>query len=87
MTNYGRVRALCCVCGQQRTVSVGYSRYDDANQAWDDGANENGWRMTRTLKCAHCRALTRHALLRDGDPRRDYVEERMRGSRRPRRHA
>ncbi|WP_373199857.1 DUF6315 family protein [Mycobacterium marinum] len=73
-----RQLALCCECGQQRTVSEGYGVLSDANCSYDTGDSEFGWRMTITLKCSHCRALTRHARLRsDDDPSRDYAEQCM----------
>lgn len=77
----GRVRALCCVCGQLRTVSANASpRRDDPNvtyEGWGPYAHLLGWwRFTRTLKCATCKQQTRHALLRDADEpqHRDYAE-------------
>jgi hypothetical protein len=69
-------RALCCVCGQLRTVSSAFVR-QDANLTLDAPNQTNGWRMTVTLKCAQCGRLTRHAKLRDGDPYRDAAEERQ----------
>jgi hypothetical protein len=68
-----RVRALCCVCGQLRTVSEKYTRLDD-NLAYDDQRDPRHWRMTVTLKCSHCSGPARHALLRDGSPYRDAAE-------------
>ncbi|GJO53979.1 hypothetical protein NJB1604_44690 [Mycobacterium marinum] len=74
-----RQLALCCVCGQQRTVSERYGVLSDANHSSDRGDSEKfGWRMTVTLKCSHCRALTRHARLRsDDDPYKDHAEQCM----------
>lgn len=69
-----RVRALCCKCGQLRSVSSVFVRRDD-NLTYDDTEAKHGWRMTVTLKCSHCGRLTRHARLRDGDPYRDSMEQ------------
>ncbi|KZS70660.1 hypothetical protein A4G26_25460 [Mycobacterium kansasii] len=75
----GRVRALCCVCGQLRTISEAYRR-SDGNQTSDSPIEPNGWRMTTTIKCGHCGHRTRHAVLRDdSDPFRDRAEGRMYG--------
>lgn len=70
--------ALCCVCGQLRTVSAAFRRRDD-NWAADlppGYGHVNGWRMTVTLKCSHCNAMTRHARLRS-DANRDIAEADM----------
>lgn len=72
-----RVRALCCVCGQLRTVSSTFSRQDGNHTR--ELERGSAWRFTDTLKCDHCGALTRHALLRDGDPHADFAEQRMYG--------
>ncbi len=69
-----RLRALCCQCGQLRTVSGVYRRRDGNNAR--EGSHPKHWRMTTTLKCAHCAETTRHALLRDAnDPGRDVGEK------------
>ena len=63
-------RALCCGYGTQRTVSADYSFRRDDNKSCDDGDHwhpDGIWRMTGTLKCSACKAMTRHALLRDED--------------------
>ena len=61
-----QVRALCCECGQLRTVSTRYQpRRDDNLSHFND---PRGWRATGALKCAHCQAKTRHALLQDQFP-------------------
>ncbi|MBU9764750.1 hypothetical protein FR943_12955 [Mycobacterium sp. TNTM28] len=73
-----RCRALCCKCGQLRTVAWGYWRRDDDNRSCEDGRHPNGWRLTRTLKCTVCKQLTRHAVLRDAQwerPVRDHAEQ------------
>jgi hypothetical protein len=72
-----RIRALCCECGNLRTVGANYSpRRSDGNRSCDDAADARGWRMTFTLKCAQCKTPTVHALLRDNRPEcRDYAEE------------
>ena len=70
-----RVRALCCECGNIRTVAAHYSGPRDGNRAIEcDPHHREGWRLTATLKCSACKAKTRHALLRDGDDSRDYAE-------------
>ncbi|MDT5328095.1 MAG: hypothetical protein QOF25_5247 [Mycobacterium sp.] len=60
------IRALCCECGNLRTVSADYRRRAD-NLSFDDNLHPLGWRCTRTLKCSICRAPIRHAVLRDDD--------------------
>jgi hypothetical protein len=73
-----RVRALCCECGNLRTVSSRHAgACGDPDRSSDDGLHPLGWRMTITLNCGHCGRLTRHAKLRDGDPYRDSMEERQ----------
>jgi hypothetical protein len=77
MQNNTRVRALCCECGNLRTVSARYRRRDDAHSR-DSGADARGWRMTATLRCSACGSGTVHALLRDDVPGfRDSAEERQ----------
>ena len=72
------VNALCCECGQLRTVSADYSRYRDPNHADSDQGKTGGWRLTQTLKCSACGDRTRHALLRRHDaPYRDADEQRQ----------
>ncbi|MGD9517836.1 hypothetical protein [Mycolicibacterium sp.] len=74
-----RRKALCCVCGNLRTVSPDYHRSNDPNYGYGDQARSKGWRDTQTLKCDACEDRTRHALLRPthvGDP--DYDEKRQR---------
>lgn len=62
------VQALCCDCGQLRTVSANFQfPYQDPNRpvvgyVFDD---PRGWRETGTLKCETCGQRTRHALLKD----------------------
>ena len=65
MTSVARNRALCCKCGNVRTVAALYRRGSDQNHSNDDGQHPGGWRMTRTLRCAICKASTCHAILRD----------------------
>jgi hypothetical protein len=75
-TRNSRVRALCCECGNLRTVSANYSPHRDDNRASEVG-DPRLWRMTGTLKCSVCKAMTRHAQLRDDCPEyRDAAEER-----------
>jgi hypothetical protein len=74
-----RVRALCCQCGNLRTMSTGYHRNDD-NRTFEDNRHPLGWRCTTTLKCSICRDSTRHAVLRDDEDRpefRDIAETRQ----------
>jgi hypothetical protein len=70
-----RERALCCECGNLRTVAANYNPPRDANRTME-WVDPRGWRMTGTLKCPICATRTRHALLRDTDePQlRDYAE-------------
>ena len=70
------VKALCCVCGEQRTVSSDYShRNTDPNYHWGDRGKAEGWRQTATLKCVECGERTRHAVLADEAVRsRDWDE-------------
>lgn len=59
-----RQQALCCECGQLRTVSVDYAgRYNDPNYSYGGFEDKRGWRKTTTLKCEPCGQRTRHALL------------------------
>jgi hypothetical protein len=65
-----RVHALCCECGNLRTVAASYRwRYDDPESSYDDDQDPRGWRLTRTLRCSACEAMTRHAILREDDAR------------------
>lgn len=59
-----RLEALCCACGQLRTVSSDYGRYGHPDHSDGDLCrNANGWRRTEPLKCDECGAVTRHAVL------------------------
>jgi transcription elongation factor Elf1 len=59
-----RRQALCCECGNLRTVSGNYGlRYRDPNYAGWGFDDKRGWRKTGTLKCGACGRQTRHALL------------------------
>lgn len=72
-------QALCCECGNLRTVSPDYHRYNDPNYGYGEQARAKGWRHTQTLKCDACGARTRHALLRQtsvGDPNYDEACQR-----------
>jgi hypothetical protein len=73
MSEITRVRALCCECGNPRTVSANYKRRNDGNQSGECDDDPRGWRLTCTLKCSVCGARTRHAMLRD-DAHRDFAE-------------
>jgi hypothetical protein len=44
-------------------------RYDDPESSYDDDRDSRGWRLTRTMRCSACKAMTRHAILRDDDAR------------------
>lgn len=73
------VPALCCVCGEQRTVSEDYHRVQDPNYSYGATARREGWRKTQTLKCDACGDRTRHAILDAADSlSRDYGEQRQR---------
>jgi hypothetical protein len=75
-----RVNALCCVCGELRTVHEHHSssRFDE-NRAFSALGESQGWRCTKTLKCAACDEQTRHAVLMPADsPYRDGGEEQQR---------
>jgi hypothetical protein len=76
-------RALCCECGNLRTVAASFRRRDD-NYTCDDNRHPEGWRVTLTLRCAICKSPTRHAALRDycydgrpDDEFRDIAETRQ----------
>lgn len=69
------VPALCCECGNLRTVSVDYHfGTDDENRGNGMFMDPRGWIETGTLKCSHCGIRTRHALL-NKDGKRDYAED------------
>jgi hypothetical protein len=69
-------RALCCECGNLRTVAAGYNPPLDDNRTCEERFGDHrGWRFTCTLKCSVCMTKTRHAILRDGSEYRDYAEE------------
>jgi hypothetical protein len=74
MSETTRIRALCCECGNLRTVATNYNPPCDANRIDECEPNERGWRLTCTLKCSICATKTRHALLRDYDDYRDFAE-------------
>jgi hypothetical protein len=74
-----RQRALCCECGNLRTVSTRFSFPRDENKTYDDGCHPGGWRATGTLKCPVCKQKTRHARLREPSEFRDIAESRMTG--------
>jgi hypothetical protein len=79
MNESTRVRALCCECGNLRTVSAKYKapRSDD-NRSLECYDDPRGWRVTCTLKCSVCGTKTRHAMLRDACTvlHRDHAEMR-----------
>lgn len=90
MTAAGRAPALCCLCGNVRTVSTGYyagtSRVSQAEAVWSEERlaeiqsrghlleQEVGWRCLTILKCDNCGERTRHARIRD-DEGRNMAEE------------
>lgn len=67
--------ALCCECGNLRTVSTDYHfGIDDENRGNGLFMDPRGWIETGTLKCSHCGTRTRHALL-NKEGKRDYAED------------
>jgi hypothetical protein len=52
-----KVEAMCCVCGNLRTVNSDYHRHNDPNYARSDEGKRRGWRSTQTLKCLECAQL------------------------------
>lgn len=69
-------QALCCECGQLRTVSSKYYfGHRDENRSWGGFDHPQGWRVTGTLKCTQCGQRTRHALIRALDSRFDDYDE------------
>jgi len=86
----GRTRALCCVCGTCRTVSVRYwprrhvpegMSYEQIEQGRARTGYPGEWvqpwhRVLGDLKCVTCGQTTQHARLRDHDAERgrDYAE-------------
>jgi len=64
-------RALCCQCGNLRTVSARHRfRWGDPATTHDDDDRDHPgrfWRMTGTLVCSVCEGPTVHALIRDAD--------------------
>lgn len=75
--NASTVRALCCVCGNLRTVSSNYRRGHVGDAQWSIyGFN----RALLDLKCSNCDDVTQHAYLRDAHPHcRDIAEDYERG--------
>lgn len=74
-----RVNALCCECGNLRTVSSDYSRWQDPNHSGSTRGKAEGWRKTYSLKCDACGERTRHALLSPADAQyRDWDEQQQR---------
>lgn len=73
-----QVKALCCQCGNLRTVSEDYSRYQDPNNAHSPQGRKEGWRKTESLKCDECGQRTRHAILHADGRFRDWDEVRQR---------
>ena len=72
-----RVDALCCECGNRRTVSTShYTSCADPNSNYNEANRAKGWKTTRTLKCDECGAGTRHAILEvEGHIGRDWLEQ------------
>ena len=74
-----QVDALCCTCGNVRTVNSDYHRYQDPNHADGARGKAEGWRKTQSLKCDPCGGRTRHAILNQPDARwRDSDERNQR---------
>lgn len=55
-----RNRALCCECGELRTVAQGYRGSRPGSDAGEPAGAWCTW-----LRCGNCRASTRHALIVD----------------------
>lgn len=72
-----RIKALCCTCGNLRTVNADYSRHQDPNHAESPRGKAEGWRKTESLKCDVCEERTRHALLHRTDGRFQDWDERQ----------
>lgn len=85
----GRKRALCCECGQVRTLALGYlgtssegyhdtAHRDDCRRRRPGRIRRNGEsgfeRLMADVKCDHCGETTRHAVLRDHDEAADIAE-------------
>lgn len=66
-------QALCCDCGNLRTVGRNYYRSNDENRGGGLFNDPRGWFNTGTLKCSRCGGCTRHALL-GVDDELDYAE-------------
>ena len=66
----GYRRALCCCCAQMRLVKTNYWR----GRVGEPAKGEGGDRCLLPLKCQHCRVVTSHAYLLDGDKYADYAE-------------
>jgi hypothetical protein len=72
-----QVSALCCVCGNRRTVSDDYSRRQDPNHSSSELGKAEGWRSTQSLTCDHCGERTRHAVMnRPGATDYDEIAQR-----------
>lgn len=69
-----RVKALCCTCGEQRTVSDVYRRSNDPNYHHGPDGTAAGWRLTQSLQCVNCGERTRHAVLQPEDRPNNYDE-------------
>lgn len=76
MQEITRLRALCCECGNLRSVAATYNAPRDDNRTDETSDRDGrGWRCTATLKCSNCGNKTRHALIReDNDEYRDVAE-------------
>lgn len=73
-----RQQALCCECGQLRTVSERYysgTAETDPNRGGGLFTDERGWFDTKSLKCEHCGHKTRHALLAPEKRMPEFVEQ------------
>jgi hypothetical protein len=72
-----KLPALCCLCGNQRTVKYGGPRsYRPPAFIGEPGKECAQDRFVAELRCEACGRRTRHALLRaDGDEMSTYAEE------------
>jgi hypothetical protein len=73
-----RQQALCCECGQLRTVSERYysgTAETDPNRGGGLFTDPRGWFDTKSLKCEQCGHKTRHALLAPEKRMPEFVEQ------------
>lgn len=71
------LQAMCCHCGQLRTVKYGGPRNYRPPHFWDEPSLKYPReRFTAELRCTQCRKVTKHAILR-GDEHRDWAEKNL----------